>query len=251
MLQKLRTRSRDSQARTATGATPRAPKAALGALLALTLLSCDAPLGATRAVDEAPYMASFELNHSNFRDGGVFTLAAVPFDGGFRVPKGEFIALELSTSRGDAELMKLVPMLCGATLCHEATLEMLPGVSLLEFETRIHNAGARLSSAYDARSRPQAGRVWALDGNISRVANELRRHPTVASVEPLGMYRILPTAGHLAAILHGGIPLANVAVRPRDGTLSFAPGDTVFARYDYLDGFSREMRWFGMWFNTP
>lgn len=220
---------------------------AANALLALSLLACDASLAPTRAVDAAPFMGlarDFVVN----RDGGMFSLYGSPFDQSFRLAPGEYLPVEVSTSRGDVETIRLVPMICGEHLCNLLRIEMRPGASLLDFEKNIRAAGARLTEANPTLERPESGVIWPLDGNPSRVTYELARHPTVASVTRHEVYHgfYYPIIGDF----HGGIPMADVTVRPRDGTLSVALGDTIFVRYAMGD-FVAQSQWIQNFFNSP
>lgn len=220
---------------------------ASGLLLALALVGCDGALAPTRAVDSAPFIESIGIDFSLYRDGGVFSLYGSPFDPSFRLPAGAYVPVEVSTSRGDAELLRLLPMHCGETLCNLINIEMRSGASVLDFEQAIRAAGGRLAVASTAWDRPHSGVVWALDLNPERVAFELFNHPAVASVERQERFFWMMRDD---AALRGGIALADEPVRPSDGTLSLAPGDTIFVRYTTGDVVTLR-QWVHYGFNTP
>ncbi len=216
-------------------------------LLALALAGCDSSLEPTRAAVPAPFIESLAIDFAMYRDGGVFSLYGSPFDPAFRLPAGAYVPVEVSTSRGDAEMLKLVPMHCGETLCNLIRIEMRPGASVLDFEKSIRAAGGRLASASTSWDRPHSGMVWALAGNASRVAFELFQHPAVASVMRQERYFWMMRDD---SALRGGIAMADEPVRPLDGTLSVALGDTIFVRYTTGDVVTLR-QWTHHGFNAP
>lgn len=212
--------------------------AAPASLLAIALFSCDSPLGPSRPFDAPPALIDFSFRDDLLRDGGALVLSSVPVDDSFRLSRGTYLAVEISTSRGDEEQLRLTPMFCGDDRCSLATLRMQEGEPLLDYEPSIRNAGGRLLRVYFSVLTGDFGSVWVTEGTAQQFAERMLSHPAVEFAQAVERDDFFPES-----LLEGALPISSATVQPRNGTLSVVAGDTVFARYVSVSGDTLARQW--------
>lgn len=205
--------------------------AALASALSLTALACDAFTGVEARRLELTALA-FASTPLALHDSGVLFVQAETVADGVVLDPDERLPLSWTTSRGDDESTGMwhaeqclrdtpyAPYPCYALF---VTLEV--DADGAAFATRSFAHGA----VWDANSlSPRFGTVAVLDPRrLLRVAHEMQRWREVRFVEAGGGTFCVNSARCVASPIRLGVG----TVRPRDGVLQIAVGDTITARY--------------------
>jgi hypothetical protein len=207
------------------------------------MLGCDVPVAPWLALGGAPPLRPFLIDDFYLRDGGVFALTTSPEDTMLRLPRGAYLPVEVWTSRGDVEELRLARMMCGRYTCHRVTVNMKPGSSVRPLESLIQSLGARLVLV-SIQSPPGWGSVWVLDGTADRFREWISLHPDVDFAELTAPFTTEPLPPDWNRFLSGGVPIADVPVRQRDGTLSVTGGDTIYFSYTDAEGGVVAANWY-------
>lgn len=215
------------------------------------LVACDAPIGLAVPLEHRPTLAWLSLEAFTLRDGGVLAIEAEADDPRFRLPRGTYLTLDLTTSRGDSEELRLERLLCGVHWCHRVDVHAKDGISIPELEQAIRTAGGRLTFV-GAFNPPSWGAAWVLNGRVPEFRDRLLLHPNIDFVDfDAPTWAGFVDDDYWQRLMGGGVPLSTAPVVARDGTLSVLVGDTVRARYIDASGGVLEQSWVIPGLNNP
>ncbi|MEX2181476.1 MAG: hypothetical protein WD771_05500 [Gemmatimonadaceae bacterium] len=209
-----------------------------GLLLAVALVSCDvAPTAPLLAPELRPELHIYLWGDAT--DGGLIGVAAQPLDLDYRLPVGTVIPIDIITSAGDSEVVRI-----GFGYCHDRrkwiyecqrlTVTMRDGRDPREAEAIVRSLGGR----WIGNDVPGRDFYYTL-GSLDRTLLAVRQYSGVrsanlhyattepASFEILGQYYI------------GALKFTHGGPRPRNGIVTARPGETVRARYSQPDGSER------------
>lgn len=207
-------------------------------ILGLSNAACEYPF-APEGGERNPHVSfvSFDGFSSRVADGGALTIGAFPSDESFRLQPKQWVPIEIATSSGDVETLRLHSAICpagerwAAYTCFQFHISLAPEHDLDEIQARVAAIGGRIvtmSSSLVTVTMPQP--------NILRYAREADSWPGVAWAWT-SVPGCFPGGGcPSGARLRVPVPVDFGSPRPGDRVLQLQPGDTVRVVYSQPNG---------------
>lgn len=171
------------------------------------------------------------------RDFGLLIVESSPADSGRTLSLAEFVDVQVRTSGGDAEVLRLHRRSCGAdglNDCHGLTVATHAGHPARNLWAHVRRMQAYLTFTHDTS---RSGAVWVFEPlRRDRTLALLRALPTVHHVDSVRLPTILRVGGPPRGSLAGALPIEYTGVERGDGTLQVFPLDTITAYYRQPDG---------------